>query len=159
MTCMLRAGGTDFDVDEFVAHSPLVIDSLWRKNERAFPGSKTSTRVNRTSGLRVLASEADFAEFEQQVEDVVLFLTQNLEAVGKLASYLGVDGAMLDFGADIHPPGWASFTLPSDLLRLAGAAGVSICLSVYPVEEDEDEDENADENENENENANENEES
>lgn len=134
MTCILRAGGANFDVDDFIAKSSLLVDSLWRKGEKRFPRSKSSEEMNSSSGIRVVASEADFSQLSQQIEDVIVFLRHNQDPVRALASFPGVEGAVLDFGAEIYPPGWASFTFPAELLLLAGSAGVSLCLSVYPTE-------------------------
>ena len=134
MTCILRAGGTDFDVDDFIAKSSLLADSLWRKGEKRFPRSESSEEVNNSSGIRIVASEADFSALPQQIEDVIVFLRQSHEPIRALASFPGVEGAVLDFGAEIYPPGWASFTFPAELLLLAGSAGVSLCLSVYPTD-------------------------
>lgn len=139
MSCILRAGGDDFDVDGFIAKASLEIDSLWRKGEKRFPKSATS-EINQSSGIRVVASEADFSQLAEQIEDVISFLRQNLEQVKLLASFPGVEGTVLDFGAEIYPPGWASFTFPAALLALAGEAGVSLCLSVYPTDKEEDTD-------------------
>lgn len=134
MTCILRAGGTNFDVDDFIAKSSLVTDSFWRKGEKRFPRSKSSEEINSTSGLRITASEADFSELSQQIEDALAFLRQNQDSIKALSSFPGVEGAVLDFGAEIYPPGWASFTFPAELLLLAGSVGVSLGLSVYPTD-------------------------
>ena len=135
MSCILRAGGDDFDVDDFIAKASLEFDSLWSKGEKCFPNSATS-KINKSSGVRVIASEADFSQLAKQIEDVTSFLRQNLEQVKLLASFPGVEGAVLDFGAEIYPPSWACFTFPTELLALAGEAGVSLCLSVYPTKEE-----------------------
>jgi hypothetical protein len=132
MTCILRAGGPDFDVADFIANSTLVTDSVWHKGAKRFPGSKSSDQLNGSSGMRVVASEADFADLSQQIKDVIVFLRQNQEPIRVLASYPGVESVVLDFGAEIRPPGWASFSFPAELLLLAGSVGVSLCLSVYP---------------------------
>jgi hypothetical protein len=137
MTCMLRAGGTDFDVDGFMEKSSLEVDSLWRKGEKRFPKSTHSEEINQSSGIRVVASEAEFSELSQQIQDVISFLRGNLEQVKMLVSLPGADGAILDFGAEINPSGCASFTFPPQLLLLAGEAGVSVCLSVYPTDTEE----------------------
>ena len=129
MTCILRAAGADFNVDEFTGGTSLAIDSSWRRGEKRFPRSRTSDEANSSSGIRVVASHADFSELETQLHDATSFLKQNLAAIQGLASFPGVERVLLDFGAEIHPPGWASFTFPVDLLRLAGAAGVAVCLS------------------------------
>ena len=136
MSCILRADGNHFDVDTFMARTSLEVDSLWRKGERRFPKNADS-EINQSSGIRIVASEADFSQLAQQIEDVVVFMRQNVEEVKFLASFQGVEGAVLDFGAEIYPPGWASFTFPPELLSLAGEAGVSLCLSVYPTDAEE----------------------
>lgn len=140
MTCILRAGGTNFDVDDFIAKSSLVVESFWRKGEEKFAHSKSSEKINEASGIRIVASRADFSELSRQFEDVIIFLRQNQEPVRELASFSGVEGAVLDFGAEIYPPGWATFTFPVELLQLAGSVGVSLCLSVYPTETDDEPD-------------------
>ncbi|MBC9071759.1 hypothetical protein IAI53_07245 [Thauera sp. CAU 1555] len=131
---MLRAGGENFNVDGFIASVPLPIDSLWRKGERRFPNSTKNEKINETSGIRIVASEASFSQFQRQIEDVISFLQANLENVKRLSSFPGVEWLALDFGAEIYPPGWSSFTFPPELLFLSGQAGVSLCLSVYPTE-------------------------
>lgn len=134
MTCILRAAGRNFEIDDFIAKSSLVADSFWRKGEKRFPSSPCNEKKNTSSGVRVVASKADFSELPQQIEDVIVFLQQNQEPIKALASFPGVEGVVLDFGAEIHPPGWASFTFPAELLLLAGSVGVSLCLSVYPTD-------------------------
>jgi len=140
MSCILRAYGDNFDVNSFAAATGLVIDSLWVKGEMRFPGSATIQTINDSSGVRAVASEAEFSELPRQIEDTTEFLRKHHDAIGKLTSYPGVEGAVLDFGVDIYPPGWASFTFPPELLSLAGSLGVSLCLSVYPTERERDAD-------------------
>lgn len=139
MSCILRSGGDDFDVDGFIAITSLEVDSLWRKGEKRFPNNANS-RINQSSGIRVVASDADFSQLTKQIEDAILFLRQNIEQIKLLNSFPGAERAILDFGAEIYPPGWASFTFPPELLALAGQAGVSLCLSVYPTDNGEDAD-------------------
>lgn len=135
MSCILRASGTEFNVDVFMAKTSLEVDSLWRKGEKRFIKSSNS-EINRSSGIRVVASEADFSELGKQIQDVISFLRKNLEQVKLLASFPGTECAVLDFGIEIYPPGWASFTFPPELLALAAEAGVSLCLSVYPTDKE-----------------------
>ncbi|MDH5639995.1 MAG: hypothetical protein OEY28_01770 [Nitrospira sp.] len=136
MSCILRAWGADFDIDDFMAKASFEVDSFWRKGEKRFTKSENS-ETNQSSGIRVVASEADFSELTEQIQDVISFLRKNLEQVKCLATFPGVEGVVLDFGAEIYPPGWASFTFPPELLLLAGEARVSLCLSVYPTINDE----------------------
>ena len=139
MSCILRAGGDSFDVNVFITKSSLAIDSMWRKGEKRCPNSSNS-EINQSSGVRVVASEAEFSQLGEQIEETISFLSQNLEQVKYLTSFPGLESAVLDFGAEIYPPGWSSFTFPPELLALAGQAGVSLCLSVYPTDDEEDSD-------------------
>ena len=136
MSCILRAGGKNFDVSAFCAASTIVPDSVWQKGEKRFPNSTSNDAINDSSGIRLVASEADFSELSRQISDAVQYLRIHSEDIKNLASFPGVDGAVLDFGADIHPPGWSSFTFPAELLEVMGYAGVSLCLSVYPDTEE-----------------------
>lgn len=136
MSCVLRAGGREFDVDGFVASSALLADSFWRRGEFRSPHSSHG-RVNASSGLRVVVSDAAFSEFPRQVEDVSVFLSRHWGAIHSLVGYPGVEDVELDFGVETSPPSWCSFRFPPELLRLAGDAGVTIVLSAYPREADE----------------------
>ena len=132
MSCILRAYGDDFDVHSFVQGSSLIADSVWVKGEKRFPGGARIQIINDSSGIRVVASDAEFTELPRQIEEAISFLHENHDEIRKLTTFPGVEGAVLDFGVDIYPPAWASFTFPPELLSFAGAAGVSLCLSVYP---------------------------
>lgn len=54
MSCMFRAAGFDFMVDEFLSQSTLVPHKSWRKGER-----KSEKRIHEWSGFTMVASEAD----------------------------------------------------------------------------------------------------
>lgn len=103
MSCILRASGAEFDVDAFMAKTLLEVDSLWRKGEKRFIKSSNS-EINRSSGIRVVASEADFSDLGEQIQHVISFLRKNIEQVKLLASFPGAEGAVLDFGIEIYPP-------------------------------------------------------
>lgn len=134
MGCILRVYGNAFNAKSFVASSMLTVDSHWVKGEMRFPGSTAIQTINDSSGVRIVASDAEFTELSKQIEDTIVFLLKHHSAIGKLTAYSGVEGAVLDFGVNIYPPGWASFTFPPELLSLAGSVGVALCLSVYPTE-------------------------
>ncbi|HET7834158.1 MAG TPA: hypothetical protein VFK88_14460 [Gallionella sp.] len=141
MSCILRAWGQHFDVDAFMQHSTLIVDSCWRTGERRFPKRAADNflnKINESSGIRVVASEAGFSELEQQMDDATSFLRNNYEGVLELASFRDVEGIVLDFGAEIYPPGWSSFAFPAELVALAGSARISLGLSVYPTDNEED---------------------
>lgn len=133
---MLRIGGQEFDLDAFAASSSLVPDSTWRRGEKRFPKSQTSTQINETSGLRITASDADMCEFGTQIDEAIQFIRSNQNELHKVIQMPGVEFAELDFGCEIHPPGWSSFTFPPEILALAGTIGASLCVSLYPVDDE-----------------------
>jgi hypothetical protein len=144
MSCILRVGGTDFDVDGFIASSELEPYSSWRKGEQRFATSTDITDINKSSGIRIVASDADMSNLADQIDETISFLRERQGELTTLAAMPGVDYAVLDFGCEIRPPGWSSFTFPPELLALAGTAGISLCVSVYPRNDDEDDEDDGD---------------
>ena len=136
MSCILRAGGENFDVDAFCAGSAIVPDSVWRKGEMRFRNVSGSRTIHDSSGIRVVTSDAGFSALADQIADTILYFRRHTEDIKALAGFPGIDVAVLDFGAEISPPGWSSFSFPPELLSLAGYTGVSLCLSVYPCDEE-----------------------
>jgi hypothetical protein len=63
------------------------------------------------------------------------FLTESASEVRRLVASPGVTGVVLDFGiacGDVIAP---SDYIPAELVRLAGACGIALELSHYPVSE------------------------
>lgn len=137
MACVLRVAGTNFDVDAFVATSALTLHSVWRRGEPRFSQCSPGGERHGTSGIRILVSNAEFSDLWQQIADAIEYLRQHHDAIHALSSRAGVEWATLDFGAEVSPPGWSSFTFPPEFLCLTGSAGLSVCLSVYPVDVEE----------------------
>lgn len=139
MSCILRVGGSEFDVDAFSASNKLTADSIWRKGDKRFPHSKTITKVNEDSGIRIVASEADMSDLNQQIDETIFFISNNQDELRNLIQMPGVEFAFFDFGCEIHPPGWSSFMFPPKILVLAGSIGASLCVSIYPVDDESEE--------------------
>lgn len=136
MSCMLRASGVSFDVMAFLANCELEPVSVQLKGEPRFPKSQPNGPIFERSGVNFEASPADFSELKEQMKDTAEFLREHEALISRLKAFPGVENLTLDFGAEIHPPGWCSFHFPSDLLLSIGALGISLGLSVYPVEEE-----------------------
>ena len=134
MSCYLRFSGAGLDVDAFLAASGLAPHKVWRRGEARFPG-KPQSRLQSTSGATFLVSDADFSALAQQCDDALAFLRTHEARLARLASFAGVDGAMMDFGAETTPPHWASFAFPPELLTALGAIRVTLGLSVYPQDD------------------------
>ena len=133
MSCILRAAGENFDVDLFVASCQLSPIKVWRKGEPRFPNGALTEKMNESSGANFKVSSADFSELELQFEDARIFFQENADFVRHLRNFPGVEGVTVDFGSEIHPPGWCWFAFPPDILVLIRSLGVQLMLSVYPV--------------------------
>ena len=57
MSCVLRTGGEQFDVDAYMAKASLEVDSLWRKGGERFSKS-ASSGINQSSGIRIVAKDS-----------------------------------------------------------------------------------------------------
>lgn len=136
MSCMLRVSGDDLDVDALLRGCEIEPVVAWRKGEPRSPGSQSTVKVHAFSGANFAVSGAGFSELRLQIDDALVFLRENESFVRRLRSFPGVEELCLDFGNDIRPPGWCSFSFPPELLVAAGALGVSLVLSVYPQSDD-----------------------
>lgn len=138
MSCMLRVGGYNLDIDALMDATELEIDSFWQKGCRRFPKSESNQEVNSSSGLRIVVSDADMSDVPVQMEEALVFFQEHRQRIEQIGSYPGVDWIVADFGAEIRPPGWSSFCFPAELAAIIGAVGVSLELSVYPTDDSED---------------------
>ena len=134
MSAVLRAYGTAFDVDAFLAECDLPVCKAYRKGEPRF-SSQPNGRRNEQSGVHVVASEAGFDEFDLQVADAVEFLTEEFEQVRRLCEWPGVESVSIDFGIRWRDVFAQSDVLPRELVRLADALGLGIEVSHYPIED------------------------
>jgi hypothetical protein len=139
MSCVLRVWGVDFDVDTFMASCKLEPSKVFRKGELRFPVSQPDGPRRNRSGVNFEVSSADFSELALQIEDALIFVRRHAESISELRAFPGVEDVTIDFGADIHPPGWCSFNFSSEVLLAVGKLGISLELSVYPVAEEDEE--------------------
>ena len=133
---MLRGGGEHFDVDLFLQGCDIEPYNIWRKGELVFPNSPSFDRRNHSSGISFCVSDADFLELDKQYSDAMEWFTEFQAEISMLVKFAGVERVTVDFGAEIHPPGWCSFDFPPELQVLIGGLGVHLMLSVYPVDDE-----------------------
>ena len=79
-------------------------------------------------------SDADFNNFNAQVNDAVVFLNSNGADLKRLMSEPRASGE-LDFAIEWLDVAFQCDTLPSALVCLAGGFGLALTLSHYPVSE------------------------
>lgn len=100
MSCVLRAKGVSFAVDEFLARSALKPIAIFRRGEPRLPKSQPEGPKLNASGFHVVASEADFSNLQVQIADAIHFLEQNQGELTRLVAFPGVETLSLDFGIE-----------------------------------------------------------
>jgi hypothetical protein len=138
MSAILRASGPGFDIDAFIVDCKWDIANMCHNGEAMFPATQPDGRKHEESGLCVVVSDAGFDEFAEQLEDAVEFLMESADEVRRLVGFPGVTGVVLDFGIEWRDVVVQADQFPVELIRLAGACGISLGMSHYPPCDDED---------------------
>ena len=132
MSCVLRARGTNFAVDEFLSKSKLKPIVVARRGHPQYPNSRPSSQVPDNSGFHVDVSDAEFSQLQTQIEDAVQFLKKNNEELARLVAFPGVDRIALDFGIEERDVAAQSENFPPNLLSAAGSLGIWLAFTLYP---------------------------
>lgn len=130
MSCVLRAGGTDFDVDRYLArvHLPGVC-RVFRKDTRDWPSQR---RLHEGSGLNLVVSDAEFTEVDRQIEEALHYLKVHTNALRLLTGFPGVLDVVLDFGIEDRDVGAQADYFPPELLRALSDLYIGLVVSRYP---------------------------
>ena len=128
MTCVLRASGTDFDPETFLAESELRAGAspIYRRGEPR-PGKGTW----QSSGFHVSVSEAEFTDLPAQIRDAVRFLSRHEEELQRLGRFEGVESVCLDFAIERRDVAVQSEVFDAELLWRAGALDIDLVVSHY----------------------------
>jgi hypothetical protein len=132
MSCVLRARGTDFAVDNFLVGSTLEPGAVFRRGQ---PRSSRGSAILNASGFHAIASEADFSNLQVQIADAVRFLEQNHSELERLVGFPGVEVVSLDFGIEERDVAAQSERFPPRLLLLLGNLGIELEFTLYPRQE------------------------
>lgn len=134
MSCILRVGGHELDIDSLITACGLQPDQVWHKGAIRTRNGKP---IN-FSGANFVVSEADLNEFEQQVKDATAFLKEHAVAICAMTTFSGVEGVRIDFGIELRGDGYPhNDYLPSEFIRAAGEAGIDVELSHYSCSDEE----------------------
>jgi hypothetical protein len=123
--CVLRAWGTDFDPEIFLAASTLIACNVFRKGAR-----KSASRIWTTSGFTIDVSKAENS-FPQQVCDAIEFIKANSSNLRELQQSVGLEGLSLDFGVYKTSGFVQSHVFTPELIRLAADYSMALELTVY----------------------------
>lgn len=108
MSCVLRAGGADFDSAAFLADSPLKADG------DAKPGSLSITLDSGSEGLH------------EQLRLAVGFLDVYEDELRRLGRFPGVEQVGIEFGIDWDGQAARTTSFPPELLWRAGALDIGL---------------------------------
>jgi hypothetical protein len=120
MSCILRIGGENFDVDEFIQKTEMEWEQKTHKGMPVVDGFK---RISKTSFVSVTTSDADFANYKEQIEETVEYLNKHKNSLLHIISTTGIDYAIIDFGVNIKE-GYA---------MQCSELGIGIDISTYNI--------------------------
>ncbi len=133
--CTLRAFGTEFDVDMFLASSSLVPSTVFRKGEPRRPKTAPDGPKHHQSGVCIGVSDAEWSDLATQASDAEQFLISNRMALEALAAMPGIEDFLLDFPIELRADGIKIATqtdmFSSSLVRIAGTFGLGLALTIY----------------------------
>lgn len=132
MSCYLSLIGESFDIDDFTSKVNLQFDGKSYKGEPQFRASNPEGPKIRFSSLSVCVSNADFDNFQQQLEDVKAYLIENLEELKLIKQTETIQYAIFGFGVDYDLKAFSKdYYIPADIVALAAEAGIGFEVSVY----------------------------
>jgi hypothetical protein len=133
MSCVLRARGTNFDVDSFLKGSSLEPLTVVHRGEVQFPTSTVPQRKKEHSGMNLSVSTREFSDLKGQIEDAVRFLSDNKEELERLRRFPGLEQMELDFPIEQRDVMFQSDAFPHHLLWLLGSLCIGLVVSRYPA--------------------------
>ncbi|MGA9511857.1 MAG: hypothetical protein WBV55_24780 [Candidatus Sulfotelmatobacter sp.] len=132
MSCVLRASGTNFDVDEFLKTSSLDALTAFHRGELQFPSSIV-TRKSEYSGMHVSVSTREFSDLRGQIQDAIEFLSKNDRELRRLRDFPGLQRMDLDFPIEDRDVVYQRDGFPHKLLSLLGGLRIGLIVSRYPA--------------------------
>jgi hypothetical protein len=131
MTCTLRAIGSVFDVDAFLADSDLEGPAVFRRGEPRVPPSPGRPTWG-ASGFNLAVSQSS-GDLDEQVQETVHFLVEREDELRRLGRFPGVEEVCLDFGLGAWNGTDQAAVFPADLLWRVGALDIDLVVSRDPV--------------------------
>ncbi len=132
MSCVLRASGTCFDVDEFLKTSTLDVLTAFHRGAVQFPTSSI-TRKSEFSGMSVSVSAREFSDLSGQIEDAIRFLLQNERELIRLRDFPGIERVELDFPIEEREVVYQRDAFPHQLLSMLGNLCIGLVVSRCPA--------------------------
>lgn len=130
MGCVLHFFGDAADVAELECLCPTDPCNVFRKGEPR--SNRPNARVARTSGISLVASEAEFDQLEQQQADALAFMRRHHAELQAMRSVQGVEIASIDFGITMRNVIVQGDCFEPELLVEIASLNMRLVLSQYP---------------------------
>lgn len=131
MSCVLRASGTYFDVDEFLKTSTLDVLTAFHRGEGRFSTSSV-TRRSEQAGMTVIVSTREFSDLSGEIEDAIAFLKHNDQELRRLRDFPGLQRMEMDFPIEDRDTVYQRDAFPHELLLLLGNLRIGLMISRHP---------------------------
>ncbi|MGA8440900.1 MAG: hypothetical protein WB762_29885 [Candidatus Sulfotelmatobacter sp.] len=132
MSCVLRASGANFDVDEFLKVSSLDALTAFHRGAVQFLTSSV-TRRSDYSGMKISVSAREFSDLNGQVDDAVGFLRENDRELRRLRDFPGLEHMDLEFPVEDRDLVFQRDAFPHQLLSLLGDLRIGLIVSRCPA--------------------------
>ena len=133
MGCLLKAEGTDFQVDAFLEGTDLIPSGLFRKGEPKFPRTQPNGEVWDSSRIVIDIDRRGFDNLQEQIAAATAYLKEHEREIARLCTFSGVEHVYLDFGIrQRDEPVECNYFSPK-LVSLAGNLGIGIELFQYAM--------------------------
>jgi hypothetical protein len=127
MSCVLRAIGSDFDVDGFLKDSELTGAAVFHRGEaRAFGVTEGPRRA--ASGFNVEIGAASGDDLDALIQAAGRFLRRHEDELRRLGSFAGVEEVCLDFVLPRQEAA-APAVFPADFLWQTGALDIDLVVT------------------------------
>ena len=136
MPCILRVSGRDFAARAYARRTSLPVVKTYMRGEPRLPRAQSDGKTNKTSGISIDVSGADFTNIKRQIRDALAFLARHRAALRRLRHVTGVEQLTLDFGIADREVAAQFDYFPPELLLAAGQLGIGIEISRYHLSND-----------------------
>jgi hypothetical protein len=130
MSCVLHFFGDAADVAELERLCPIKPCNVFAKGQPK--SDRPNARLARTSGISLVASDAEFEQLQLQQVEALAFMKHHHAALQAMRSVPGVETASIDFGITMRNVFVQGDSFEPELLAEIASLRMRLVLSQYP---------------------------
>ena len=131
MPCIIHFYGDEANVTELLKLCPIEPCNSYRKGEAR--SNRPNAHQSKTSGVGLVASDADFDFFGLQKSQALAFIRLHMSKLQEMRAVSGVEVASIDFGISMRNVIVQTDYFESELLIELAALRIRLALSQYPI--------------------------